>query len=124
MFTGIEHFAIASPAPGELAEWYVETLGFRINYEYGGNFFVRAPNGAMIEIVSSQGDRMPSGMRTPGLRHIAISVDNFDAAYSELKGKGVTFAGEPYENEGNRLVFFEDPDGNLLHLIERKQRLP
>ena len=55
MFTGIEHFAIASPNPKELAEWYVRTLDFRHSYEYQGNYFVRAQNGALIEIIPSEG---------------------------------------------------------------------
>ena len=124
MFTGIEHFAIASPDPKRLAEWYVAKLAFRVNYEYDGNYFVKAPNGAVIEIVPAQGERGPNAMRTPGMRHIAISVDNFDAGIDELKSKEVAFAGQPFENQGNRLVFFEDGDGNLVHLIERQRPLP
>ena len=124
MFTGIEHFAIASPDPKRLAEWYVAKLAFRINYEYDGNYFVKAPNGAVIEIVPAQGERGPNAMRTPGMRHIAISVDDFDAGIDELKSKEVAFAGQPFENQGNRLVFFEDGDGNLVHLIERQRPLP
>jgi len=124
MFTGIEHFAIASPDPKSLAEWYVSHLNFHINYEYAGNYFVKALNGAIIEIIPAEGDAGPNSMRTPGLRHIAISVDHFDSAHDELRSKGVKFAGEPFENQGNRLVFFQDADGNLLHLIERHQPLP
>jgi glyoxylase I family protein len=124
MFTGIEHFAIASPDPRRLADWYVANLSFRINYEYGGNYFVKAPNGAVLEIVPSQGARAAATPKTPGFRHVAIAVKNFDAAYEDLRRKNVVFTGEPYENQGNRLVFFEDADGNLLHLIERQQPLP
>jgi glyoxylase I family protein len=124
MFTGIEHFAIASPNPKRLAEWYVTNLAFRINYEYDGNYFVKAPNGAVIEIIPAEGERGANAMRTPGMRHIAILVENFDSSYSELESKRVHFAGQPYENQGNRLVFFEDADGNLLHLIERRRPLP
>ncbi len=124
MFTGLEHLAIASPNPKQLAEWYVETLGFRINFEYDGNFFIRAADGGMIEIIPSQGSRPETGGRTPGLRHLAISVDDFDAAHRHLQSLGVAFAGEPYVNQGNRLVFFTDLDGNLVHLIQREQTLP
>ncbi len=124
MFTGIEHFAIASPDPKRLAEWYVAHLSFRINHQYDGNYFVKAPNGAIIEIIPAQGERGANAMKTPGLRHIAISVDNFDAAMRELQSKEVKFAGQPFENQGNRLVFFEDADGNLVHLIERDKPLP
>jgi hypothetical protein len=31
--------------------------------------------------------------------------------------------GEPYQAQGNRLVFFSDPDGNVLHLIQRARPL-
>ncbi|MGA8030651.1 MAG: VOC family protein [Bryobacteraceae bacterium] len=124
MFTGIEHFAIASPNPKRLAEWYVSHLEFEISFEYAGNYFIEAKNGNLIEIIPAEGERAESGMRTPGMRHIAISVDDFDAAYQQLTTQGVKFEGEPYMNDGNRLVFFKDSDGNLIHLIKRKTPLP
>jgi glyoxylase I family protein len=123
MFTGIEHFAIASPNPKRLADWYVSQLEFEITFEYAGNYFIEAKNGSLIEIVPAEGERPATALRTPGMRHIAIAVDDFDAAYNQLRSQGVAFAGEPYINEGNRLIFFEDPDGNLLHLIQRSKPL-
>jgi|SRR5579871_556907 len=124
MFEGLEHTAIASPDPRKLAQWYVDHLEFRINFEYDGNYFVRAANGAMLEIIPSEGARAQAKMRDPGLRHLAIEVKDFDAAHSALRDKGVNFAGEPYVNSGNRLVFFMDCDGNLVHLIQREKPLP
>ena len=124
LFTGLEHTALASPEPKRLAQWYVDTLGFRINYEYDGNYFVRAPDGAMLEIIPSQGEAPAMAMRTPGIRHIAVSVSDFDAAHKELISRGVEFLTEPMENKGNRLVFFADHDGNILHLVARPKPLP
>lgn len=123
MFTGIEHFAIASPNPKRLSDWYVSHLEFEITFEYAGNYFVQAKNGNLIEIIPSEGERTEAGMRTPGMRHIAISVDDFDAAYKQLREQGVAFEGDPYTNQGNRLAFFKDPDGNLVHLIKRDKAL-
>ena len=124
MFLGLEHTAIASPSPARLAEWYVQYLGFRINYEYDGNFFVRAQNGTMLEIIPSEGERAAQKMKDPGIRHLAIAVEDFDASLRELKNRGVQFLTEPYVNQGNRLVFFSDSDGNILHLIQREKPLP
>jgi glyoxylase I family protein len=124
MFSGIEHFAIASPNPKLLAEWYVANLEFALIYEYAGNYFVEDKNGGLIEIIPGEGERGSATMKTPGLRHIAIAVDDFDAALAQLKKQGVQFAGEPYESSGNRLVFFEDADGNLVHLIKRAKPMP
>ena len=124
MFNGLEHTALASPDPKKLAEWYRDILGFRINFEYAGNYFVRAKNGSMLEIIPSEGARGPQKLKDPGIRHLAIEVDDFDAGHRQLQGAGVTFVGEPFETQGNRLVFFEDLDGNYLHLIKRPQPLP
>ncbi len=124
MFQGLEHTAIASPDPKRLAEWYVQNLDFRINYTYAGNYFVRASNGTLIEIIPSEGDRAPQQMKDPGIRHLAISVDNFDAATEELRKRGIEFLTQPTEVQGNRLIFFSDADGNYLHLIQRPQPLP
>lgn len=124
MFLGLEHTAIASPDPRGLAQWYVDTLGFHINYQYDQFFFVKAPNGTMLEIIPSEGERGSNAPKDPGIRHLAIAVQDFDAAYRQLQDIGVQFAGEPYNNQGNRLVFFTDRDGNLLHLISREKPLP
>jgi catechol 2,3-dioxygenase-like lactoylglutathione lyase family enzyme len=124
MFKGLEHTAIASPNPRKLAEWYADHLEFVINFEYAGNYFVRAKNGSMLEIIPSEGDSVPPKMKDPGLRHLAIEVDSFDEALAELKKKQVNFVGDPIENQGNRLAFFTDADGNLLHLISRPKPLP
>ncbi len=59
-----------------------------------------------------------------GLRHLAIASDDFDAGVAHLRAKGVQMVGEPFETQGNRLAFFNDLDGNLLHLIKREKPLP
>lgn len=124
MFRGLEHTALASPDPEKLARWYVNHLEFVVNYTYDGNFFVKAPNGTMLEIIPSEGARAPQKIKDPGIRHLAILVDDFDAARERLQAAGVPFITDPVNVKGNRLVFFNDCDGNLLHLIQREQPLP
>jgi len=124
MFKGLEHTAIASPNPAKLAQWYVDNLEFSINYTYDGNYFVKATNGSMLEIIPSEGDSVAPKMKDPGIRHLAIQVDDFDTAHAHLKKSGVQFVTEPVNNKGNRLVFFKDGDGNLVHLIHRERPLP
>jgi glyoxylase I family protein len=124
MFQGLEHTAIASPNPERLARWYAENLEFRINFVYDGNYFVRAQNGSMLEIIPSVGERGSNQPKDPGLRHLAIAVDNFDEAFQRLRELGVPSLKDPFAIQGNRLAFFADADGNLLHLIEREKPLP
>jgi glyoxylase I family protein len=126
MVTGIEHTAIASPDPHRLADWYVEHLGFAINYRSPNSqtVFVKAADGTMLEIIeSSDAARPPLDMKAPGLRHLAITVTDFDAMYQRLKDSGVHFLAEPQKNGGNSLAFFTDADGNILHLLHRETPL-
>jgi glyoxylase I family protein len=124
MVVGLEHTAIASPDPRRLAQWYVDQLGFVINYDSGRTVFVKAPNGSMLEIITSEGDRAAQSMKSPGLRHLALTVDDFDTTYNRLRSAGVSFTGEPTASKGVKVVFFTDPDGNFLHLIQRETPLP
>jgi glyoxylase I family protein len=124
MIQGIEHTAIASPDPQKLAEWYVQHLDFTINYNSSRTVFVKAQNGYMLEIITAEGARGPQTLKDPGIRHLAIAVSDFDAVYSRLKSQGVNFEGEPIDSKGNKVVFFSDPDGNYLHLLQRGSPLP
>jgi glyoxylase I family protein len=124
LFKGLEHTAIASPDPEKLAQWYVSNLGFHVNHRYGGNVFVKAANGAMLEIIPSEGDRAPQKMKDPGIRHLAVTVEDFDGAKQDLETKGVKFISDVMNLSGNMLLFFEDGDGNYVHLIKRPQPLP
>jgi glyoxylase I family protein len=127
MFVGVEHTAIASPDPERLAHWYVEHLGFHINFAYAGNFFVKAANGSILELIPANGPQPAQGMadnKTAGIRHLAIAVTDFQAAYDHLQNLKVNFLGEPFDLGTNRLVFLNDCDGNLVHLIKREKPLP
>jgi catechol 2,3-dioxygenase-like lactoylglutathione lyase family enzyme len=123
MIRGIEHTAITSPQPKTLAAWYVDTLGFTVCYESASTMMVRAQNGYVLEITGSEGERPPQTLKTPGLRHLALLVDDFDAVCQTLRAKHVNFVSEPAESKGNRVVFFTDPEGNYLHLLQRAQPL-
>lgn len=124
MYKGIEHTAIATPNPERLAEWYVKNLGFRINYRYGPFVFAKAPDGSMLEFIPSAGDASGQQLQTPGIRHLAIAVEDFDLALEDLRKKNVKWVGEPRtSDEGNRLAFFEDGDGNYVHIIQRAEAI-
>ena len=123
MIQGIEHTAIASTDIASLADWYVDVLGFEVNYRSPNAIFVKTQNGTMIELIHSEGDRPQQGLKTPGIRHLALTVTDFDAALAGLRGKNVRFLSEPQESKGNRTVFFTDPEGNILHLLQREKPL-
>ena len=95
--------------------------------------YLELPEGPRIELiryVSPAGERPPTigTPNTPGLRHFALRVQNIDGIADRLRGAGtrlfsdvqqvpdtqVTFAG----GVRKRLVYFHDPEGNLLELCE------
>jgi lactoylglutathione lyase len=56
-----------------------------------------------------------------GYGHVAIGVDDLDAALAQLKEQGIEPEREPYSvrEGGSRLCFVQDPDGYRIELIER-----
>lgn len=124
MILGVEHIAIFSPRPHELAEWYVQKLGFEVSTSNAETVFVRSQNGVVFEVTTAVDTALGQALKAPGLRHIAVGVDDFDAVYEKLRASGVRFEGEPFQAGENRVVFFTDPEGNYLHLIHRPTPLP
>ena len=56
----------------------------------------------------------------PGIRHIALRVSDFDAAYAKLKELGVVFTTEVGQAVGGgKTILFRDPEGNELQIVQR-----
>src|SRR5438067_5194217 len=77
----------------------------------------------------------PAGVdqpNAPGLRHIAFRVDDIDAAVARLRAAGVKFFSDIQQVPDTqvtyaggirkRLIYFADPEGNLLELCEYTPR--
>lgn len=121
----LEHMGLAARDTTALAQWYQEVLGFRLIHQTDETppaYFVEEPGGLIIEIVPGKGEASNPTRQDAGWRHAAFIVENFDGAYQELKDKGVDLE-PPFVNGPNRVAFFRDPEGNLLHLIFRGEPL-
>lgn len=128
MFKGIEHIGILARDSAALARWYQDTLGWRVVYDSKKSppaFFLATEDGSMIEVIpGATGGGEPSPLSAHGVRHLAIVVDDFDKAYAALQAKKVNFIEPPKEGAGGaKVVFFRDPEGNILHLIYRPKPL-
>jgi catechol 2,3-dioxygenase-like lactoylglutathione lyase family enzyme len=122
MVTGIEHIAIFSEDTARLKNWYQEKFDWQQVYDNGkGTFFLKAQDGVMIEFVTAEGRGADSGVKLSGIRHLAISVSDFDGMVARLAECEVV--SPPAESKGVRTFFFRDIDGNILHLIQRQQPL-
>jgi glyoxylase I family protein len=77
--------------------------------------------GMLVEIYAAEaGIPDTSNNRVAGWRHIALKVGSIEDARKRLEERDVEF------NEsikpaggGGRVLFFKDPEGNLLHFTER-----
>jgi glyoxylase I family protein len=124
MNPGIEHIAIPASDPVALKDWYVRVLGAHEIWSNGENpptCLIGLPNGGWFEIYAAESALAERGNnKLAGFRHVALRVASIEAAKAELKKCGVNFAEEIRPAAGGgRVLFFEDLEGNLLHLVER-----
>ena len=124
MNIAIDHIAIPSPNPVALKSWYERVLGAREIFNNGQNpptLLIALPGGGWFEIYAATGTPENRGdNKLAGFRHIALRVNSIGAAKAELETRGVTFTEEIRPAAGGgQVLFFEDAEGNLLHLVER-----
>jgi catechol 2,3-dioxygenase-like lactoylglutathione lyase family enzyme len=121
----VEHIGLAAVDPSRLKDWYVAALSGEVVYTDGKTppaFLIRLPGSPlMIEIYASE-KQLPdtANNRLAGWRHLALGVDSIEQAQAALAGRGVQFE-QPIKpaGGGGRVLFLRDPEGNLLHLVER-----
>ena len=127
MILGFEHFAIAARDSKALAEWYITLFGLRVVYDNGKQpptFLLKAPDGMVIEILpATSGAKTDYSQSAAGFRHLAVTVDDYAAAEAHLREHGVTDFIERRETATSKLLFFRDPEGNILHLMWREKPL-
>jgi glyoxylase I family protein len=126
MNIAFEHLAIPSPNPIALRSWYERVLGAREIFNNGQTpptLLIALPGGGWFEIYAATGTPTPEDRgnnKLAGFRHVALRVDSLDSAKAELEKRGVKFTEEPRPAAGGgSVLFFEDGEGNLLHLVER-----
>jgi len=120
----LEHIGLAAHDPVTLRDWYVRALGARELYCNGETppaFLLELPGGMVLEIYPADpAGSTPPHNRLAGWRHLALRVDSVEASRAELAAARVAFEEPPKPaGGGGRVLFFRDPEGNLLHLVER-----
>ena len=126
MYKGIEHAAIAAEDTIALSDWYCTTFGFEVAYKNAKTpptYFVKLGTGLIELIPAGEAGRVSRGNADPGLSHLAISVDDFDAAATDLFSKGIELENVREASGGVKVGFLEDLEGNLLQVINRPNPL-
>jgi glyoxylase I family protein len=127
MNISVEHIAVVAKNPVALKNWYENILGAREIFNNGQNppTYLIALGNVWFEIYAAE-KSLPdtANNKLAGFRHLALRVDSLDAAKAELEKRGVKFTEEIRPAAGGgQVLFFEDCEGNLLHLVERTKDL-
>lgn len=120
----VEHIGLPARDTVALKDWYVRVLGAVVVYADNQTppaFILRLPGDTLIEIYQANSSApQTADNKLAGWRHLALRVPSIAAAKTELEGRGVTFTDSVKPAMGGgKVLFFADPEGNLLHLVER-----
>ena len=122
LFT-VEHIGLAAKDAAGLRAWYERVLGAELMWEISKEppAALITLGGATIEIYTADtSSELTRNNKLAGWRHIALRVESLEHAKNLLMDRGVNFTeGEKPAGGGGRVLFFSDPEGNLLHLVER-----
>ena len=126
---GIDHVSVNTRDFPASAAFYTEVMGFRRlqtvpmdNGEFSITYF-EIPGGGRMELFDYGGKNPDAahGETDAGLRHMAFSVEDVNAAEIMLREKGVPIVlpATDLPMLGARVVLFLDPSGTTLEFCEK-----
>ena len=132
---GVDHIGIAVNDLDEVGKFWTEQIGIPctgkevVAEQKVETSFNPTPNGSEIELLAATDPTSPiakfiekNGGRG-GIQHVALRVDNLEAALADLKAKGIKLIDEkPRKGAGGANIAFVHPKathGVLLELCQR-----
>jgi len=111
------------------ARFYTQVLGLEIESRLKGRHVFLFAGQSMLLLFDptylkheheEEGEKALPQIYEPGMTHIAFEIDpkNYDEWKETLRKNGVTIEAEKTWEKGNRSIYFRDPDGNVVELIE------
>jgi lactoylglutathione lyase/glyoxylase I family protein len=128
-----DHVAVRVPSLEAAKQWYVEKLDFRVVAEWPlGELRLAYLQPSVDDSFSLEllGEGAPTpkpayndikaSLKPAGYHHFCFAVKNVDETLAELRRRGVTVEGEPFNLEEikRRLAYVADPWGNLIQFSE------
>lgn len=114
MITGLHHYALAVPGL-EVADTFLQGFGLETSAESGG-LVARCPGRDQEQV------RMLEGP-VKKLHHVSFTADDLDALRARLERAGVAEI-EPPAGGSEEGVWFRDPDGTPMQLLETPPAKP
>ena len=120
MRASIDHIGLHVSNLEKAVDFYQRTLGLRVHKRMRvGDVEIAFLdlNGTYLELVQRPGS--PEGAPPGRWSHFAVYVDEFDELASRLEGLGLELRRVTLP-DGTRIVFFKDPDGHDVEVLERR----
>lgn len=121
----VDHVAITVKDMDRSIEFYTQKLGFTITRtsETPTMKIVFVGTGQVqLELFALKQDAakpVPELQQDEiGIKHIAFNVTDLDALIKEFREKGINFISEIRQAGTRRHIFFKDPDGTTLQLLQ------
>lgn len=99
-------------------QFYVETLGLKLQHEPDGHFAQIEAPGLTIGLLHLAGEQVSEPVIS-GSMSIGFEVEDLESAIETLKSRGVEFH-DAVEGKAAQVVHFSDPDGNTLYLVSSR----
>ena len=96
-------------------QFYVETLGLKLQHETDGHFAQIEAPGLTIGLLHLAGEQDTQPEKS-GNMSIGFEVEDLESTIETLKTRGVEFH-DAVEGKAAQVVHFNDPDGNTLYLV-------
>jgi len=99
------------------AAFFRDVIGLPMMFADEGFQFARFAAGGVTFAVAGDPNAGHEAPRADRLSGIGLCVRDVDAAYEDLKAKGVRFTMEPSKQPwGGYMAMFADPEGNVFYL--------
>ena len=112
---------LASEDPQRLAAFYRDVVQLPAQPEFGDHSFALGPAGTLFVVDHSQ---VAGQTREPARAIIDLHLEGLDDEQARLESAGVSFIrNKGVEPWGGVISTFNDPDGNLVQLIQLRPEL-
>ncbi|WP_329342793.1 VOC family protein [Streptomyces sp. NBC_00663] len=120
MSVQLNHTIVHARDNRESAEFFAGLLGLEITTEWGPFIAIALSNGVTLDFAT-----IPAEKITPQHYAFLISEEEFDAAYAQIRERGIEHYADPMRqqpgtinhHDGGRGVYFMDPSGHAMELI-------
>ncbi|MGK7393899.1 MAG: VOC family protein [Candidatus Cyclobacteriaceae bacterium M3_2C_046] len=123
MIKGIDHPAIATENLNDMVDWYCQVLGYQKYFKHPERevWILADSNGAKLEMMQKDHtERSERTVLTPGLSHLAFTVEDLEVAMNRLDQFNVNWLSPVVDAiGGGKLRSFADPEGNMLQIVQR-----